>query len=550
MTDLSHQFSDEQLFAQALVRMQTEAQQSLSKFYSMVMKEENTKEPLTPSPHQELIFDFIEAHPWCVVRIPVSTSKTFMMAALALWLMGNEPSERWAVVSGSQAQAKKIIKMCSDYITQPELSEDLALVFPKMGKSTNPNDPWSQNQITIERPAGIRDPSMVAIGIDGKIVGSRISGLLADDLLDFQNTRTKESREKVLSNFYGAIVPRLDPKGSRAIVTNTPWHEGDLTFRLEKDYGWPTITMDIYGFIRLSNVSAAWMAHALDVHIRPSQTRIGDGFDWYRLRAYDPDPEETTPLWSARFPAEKIAELRYGKDGKAATPPFEFACTYLCSPLSEDSARCQRGWIESAKLRGMGKHFLTEYHGDNLVATGVDLAMGKKSHNDQTVFFTIMITPQGDRQIIDIQSGKFSGPAIVDILIDKADRYGSIIAVEDNAAQSYIKEFAGEKRKDIRIHAHTTTGVNKWAMDYGVESIFSEIQNGAWIIPCEAGTAQVHPETQRFIDNCLYYQPPPAHTGDWLMAAWFAREAVRKRFGGSAPPTVGAVRQLVKGGGF
>jgi len=548
--DTTNTLTDEELFTQAILRMQAESRESSCKFFEMVIRHENTKARLKATPHQQLLFDFVENHPWCVVRMPVSTGKTFLMTSVALWLLGNEPSERWAIVSGGQAQAKKILKMISDYITDPELSSDLALVFPKLTKSPNAADAWASHQITVARPPGIRDPSVVAIGIKGKIVGSRISGLLADDLLDFQNTRTKEARATTLSEFYGEMIPRLDPKGSRAVVTNTPWKRDDLTFVLEEQYGWATITMDIYGYVRVSNVDQNWLERILDTHLRPSNTRVGGGHDWYRLRAFDPDPEEKTPLWAERFSAERINEIRYGHAGKPGMPPHEFAMAYLCQPMDEGASRCQRDWVERCKLNGVGLSFLNEYSGDNPVATGIDLAIGKGARHDKTVFFTLMLLPDGSRQIIDIMSGKFDGPEIIDILINKSERYNSLIAVESNAAQEYLIEFALKRKKTLNIQAHTTTKANKFALDFGVESIFTEFQNTSWLIPCDRATRSVNPEIQYFIDDCLYYQPPPAHTGDFLMAAWIAREALRKNMGVSTPPAVGSDRQLVSGGGF
>ena len=548
---MTQQYTDEELFTQAMIRMQHEAQGSLEQFYRMVMRHELTKESLEPAPHQQLLFNFVQHHPWCVVRIPVSTSKTFSMAALCLWLLGNEPSERWAIISGAQAQAKKVLKMVSEYIIDPQLANDLSLVFPRLQRSRSPSDAWAANKITVARPPGIRDPSVIAAGIESKnIIGSRLSGVVADDLLDHQNTRTKTSRENILSKFFGEITPRLDPTGSRAIVTNTPWHREDLTFVLEEEHGWATLTMDIYGYIRVSNYNTNWLAQALDKYIRPSQTRIGSIHDWYRLRAHDPDPEEKTPLWPGRFSEARIKELRYGKDGKAATPPHEFARTYLCEPLNEGAARCKRDWIEKCKLRGRGLTMEPGYDGPDTVSTGIDLAIGKGIKHDSTVFFTTALNKDGDRRILDIESGKYDGPEIIDILLRKAERYNSSITVESNAAQRYLMEFALRRNANLRIHAHTTTRVNKFDMDFGVESLFTEFQNGLWTIPCDSSTGKVHPEIQKFIDDCLYYQPPPAHTGDHLMSCWISREALRKGGGTSAPPSIGRVRQLQTGGGF
>jgi hypothetical protein len=57
---------------------------------------------------------------------------------------------------------------------------------------------------------------------------------------------------------------------------------------------------------------------------------------------------------------------------------------------------------------------------------------------------------------------------------------------------------------------------------------------------------------QEFIDECIYYQPPPAHTGDRLMSAWIAREGARRSRGSRNKPSVGKQRALSQGstGGF
>jgi hypothetical protein len=114
-----------------------------------------------------------------------------------------------------------------------------------------------------------------------------------------------------------------------------------------------------------------------------------------------------------------------------------------------------------------------------------------------------------------------------------------------------LLQWAREERKDINIHAHTTNAVNKRDVDFGVESLFVEFQNGAWVIPCDMN-GKCDPEVQAFIDECLYYQPPPAHTGDRLMSAWIASEGARNSSGDRPPPSVGKPRQLTwnNTGGF
>lgn len=516
------ELSDGQLAIRALFREAKEARYDLTKFYNFVIRHELTKERLTAAPHQKVMFSFIQHHDRSVLRMPIGTGKTFGMAATGLWMLGNDPTERGAIVSKAQQQAQKPLGMIADYITEPRLNANLILVFPNLRKSTRKTDTWSQRQITVDRDPGIRDPSLVAIGVDSAIAGARLSWLVADDTIDDENTCTETNRDKVESNFDGRLMSRMDPVGSKAVVCNTPWHSKDLTYHLEKNAGWPTITMDIYGYIRITNADASWLDEVEGVLIKPSTTRRG----YYRLVEHGEDPNEEIPLWPDRYSVEQIKEIRYGKDGKGGMLPKEFARLFLCEPFDEKAARCQRDWVEKCKYNGMGLDLVSEYTGSNPVYTGVDLGIGKGRRNDKSVFFTFERLPDGSRRILDVDGGKWSGPDIIDKLLSKVERYRSIVTVENNQAQDYIIQFAIKQKKDLIIHAHTTGSINKHHLDYGVESVFTEIKNEAWIIPCDK-YGVCHPEVQNFIDDMLYYQPPPAHTGNYLMACWIAREKAR-----------------------
>lgn len=541
--------SDTEYATRALLKKAARARGSLSDFYSFVMRDELTKERITTAPHQQVACSFLTAHPLCVLRLPVGTGKTYLMAATAMWLLGNDTTCRAAIVSKTQGQAIKPVQMVADYITEPGLSAGLALVFPWLTRSTRAQDPWTQTQLTVERVAGIRDPSLQAYGLETNTPGSRWKFFVADDLIDDENSLTPEARKKVESKFNGRLWSRLDPRDARGVSTNTPWNREDLTYYLENTAGWPTLTMDIYGFVRVSNASAAWLNYALNTMLRPSRTRVNTGnIDWYRLRAHDSDPDEQVPLWPERYSAATIAEIRYGSEGNGGMLPYEFARTFLCEPQDEKAARCQRDWIERCKRLGMGTTLVPRYTGQNPTYTGVDLGIGPKKQHDKTVMVTFSRRPDGRRRILDVDGGRWTGPTIIDKIEDKHDRYGSIVRVETNAAQDYLRQFAVAKRKDLRVQAHSTTTANKHDKDFGVESVFTEFKNDAWIIPCDYA-GKCHPEVQNLIDDCLYYQPPPAHTGNYLMALWLGREASR-RGGSRTGAGVGKKRDMVAVGGF
>ncbi len=524
---------DAELAGRALLRQGAQARVSIEEFYRLVIKHEITKVPLEPAPHQKVMFSFIEHHPKTVHRIPIGCGKTFGMAAAALWLTGNDVTQRGVIVSKTQQLAGKVLGMVSDYITEPMLNQALILAFPWLRKSPRAVDPWTTSKLTVDRPPGIRDPTLMAAGLETAIGGSRLSWIACDDTIDITNSSTPDARNKARENLEGHILSRLDPKYARAMFTNTPWDRNDLTYFLEEEAGWPTLQMDIYGNIRVTNADASWLHMAEQKYLKASKRDP----EVYRLREHGDDPDEVIPLWPERLDVDDIQEIRN------STTPHEFARMYLCEPFDAEAARCQRDWVEKCKKRGIGTSLVHSYNGANPVFTGLDLGIGQGGKHDRTVFFTFELEPDGSRRILNIESGRWLGPTIVDKIGDMHKRYGAIVIVENNAAQDYIRQFADPalnpeaKYKDLIVKAHTTSHKNKISEEFGVESIFLEMRNGAWIIPCDIN-GKCDPEVQMWIDNMLMYMPHK-HTGDHLIACWIARERARRHGHNDPKPKVG-----------
>jgi hypothetical protein len=95
--------------------------------------------------------------------------------------------------------------------------------------------------------------------------------------------------------------------------------------------------------------------------------------------------------------------------------------------------------------------------------------------------------------------------------------FGGDIVVENNAAQDYLLQFTREKGIPVKAH---TTGTSKADPRFGVPSIAQELEMGLWALPLE-------PFIHQWRADCLSYSPDK-HTGDTLMASWFAREAARQ----------------------
>lgn len=425
----------------------------------------------------------LDEHQYVTLIAPVEHGKTQQIGiARPLHRIGNDTEQRGAIISNTATQAEKLLGAITRHI---ERNQRVREVFPHLRPSQRRGDPWHASQITVERKTIAKDPTIQALGIGGPLVGSRLDFAILDDVLDFQNTRTPEQLAKLLDWFDSTLWTRLT-EDAVCWVIGTPWHPRDLLHILKERPDW---------FFR----------HYSAVH-NPDDA----GPAW-------------RPLWSASFSAQRLLKIQRNMT------PRNFARKYLCRVRMDETARFQAAWIARCIANGRGWKMLeraprTPGGRPYPCFTGVDLGIGLDEHHDLTVLFTIAIDPRGRRIVVDIQAGRWTAPEIIRRIHDVHQRYGSIVTVEDNAAQAFLLQWPGANK--IPIQPFTTTAKNKFDESFGVESIAVEFRNGQWVAPSGPQGNDVDPEVRAWLDECLFYQPG-GHTGDRLMASWFARETAR-----------------------
>jgi hypothetical protein len=436
--------------------------------------------------------------------------------------------------------------MVRDYI---EKSAELRLVFPNLYRSQNHGDHWTQTSLVVNRPAGIRDPSLVAVGIGSEnVLGSRLDWAIVDDLLNSENTNTADAMKKVNKWIDTTVLSRLEKSGEgRCVISNTPWHPHDLVMSLQKA-GWATLRMDAEGFVYVQDdVERMRVAEGEGMpfcpwdsdELRPASDDPNDMR--CRLVAHDPDPDGDVTLWPERIDRQELTRLERTSNSRQA-----FLQSYMTRPLDPDAIAVKDEWIERclAVARNAGVHALVESMDPAYISrvvealgvaapcgwapqafTGVDLAFSERSKSDDVAFFTFCPLPSGHRLILNIRIGKWSGPTVMSMVLHDVQAFGSIAAVEDNGAQKMLVQFALKQNASATIKG-CTTGKNKTNPDYGLQSIFVEIENGAWLIPNDRN-GRIPPVVEKWIEGMQHYSPS-AHTADALMAMFFAREIARK----------------------
>lgn len=538
------------------------ARNDVAKFHEFVQRDEATQKRILTQPFQRLIFSFIELFNFCVLMLPPGCSKTSCVMSRSLFRIGKDPTRRVMVISKDQEKSTKTVTTMKTLI---EESNELRLVFPDLKPNERRGEPWTQEKWTVHRPLGIKDPTCSAGSIEKGIAGYRLSDLIIDDTLDEKNTRTQAERNKMWELHESVLIHRLDQgtkeADTRMVVMNTAWDQDDYLHRLmdsDEDKwgrGWPALQIDIYGNVYIRNVTPTeWDPPEL----RPSASNTDakghciNPEGPFRIIAEDDayaaetgDAPDNAPLWWRKYTHDAIAKIR------SKMTEVVFNQTYLLKCRSEETARCKMSWIQACLDRGRkeGHHSMiaasrtNPYVTSNPVVMGVDLAFGVGEENDCSSIATWEIDEHGSCKLIDIYTAQMANATFIrDVVYEKAIAYGDChVVVETVGAQKMMRDILHEKDASLKVRAFNTSGagtMNKWDRVTGVESLFVQVMNAAWILPCPT-SGRVHPEVQKLINACIYYKPT-LHTPDELMACWFAIWWARR---------LHQYAQLEKGGG-
>lgn len=472
-----------------------------------------------------------------LILAPVGCGKTTGVRKALEHEMGRNPNILISYLGGSENHPKKQMAAIKDEI---ERNPRVRHVFPELKKSGGRDEMgrkrrelWSTKSMLIDRPMIHPDPTMQCFGLFGKILGSRSDIIVLDDIINYENSLTEHSRDKIF-DWLSEALSRLKP-GARVWAIGHIWHEEDALMRLSRKKHWfygryECFVLDKDQVIR-NIASEAEGISPDDVEITDSlRDDIGD-IDLDTMTMTKEEILERVDKGEIISCAPTIMSIKDWFD-KIDDLPAIFASMMLWNRLPSNLAsRFHDDWFERCLRLGRGlvtpenkTGFKKSWNGgDGLTYTGVDLGHRKKLGSDKTVIFTVAVLPNQTRQIIDIRSGLWKGPEIIRNINEVYQAFGSMIFVESNGAQHYIHDFAEEMNcMPIRDH---NTGVQKWDIAHGVESLAPELAQGKWMLPCDQNLIP-HPEVGEAIRGCKSFDPT-SHTSDHLMAWWICREGIR-----------------------
>ncbi len=453
------------------------ARDNIDTFVEFVLRDEATGKPVVQSAMHSEWQHVISCQPRVVLQAFRESGKTQQAIARVLWTLGRNPSARCIVAFAAQAQSLSVCRAVSKYLVQ---SAELHLVFPHL----RPGDTWQPDSgvLTVERPHAIKDPSLLAVGTETNLLGRRADLLICDDLVSYEGGRTPTQREKLVGWFFNTPVGTLTAE-ARAIVIGTPQHPDDLLGVLARSPGWFSARFGI-------------------------------------------EDEEGNPRWPEQWPAARIAAKR------EELGPLESAKLLDCLPRSDEDATFKGDWIAAALARGRNTTLYPSYYiprGDRSgyrVVVGVDLGVAQKETSDLTAITTLRVHPDGTRQLLALEAGRWDAPTIIANITSAWQRYSaSVVVVETAGQQDHLRQFlAGGSAIPVRPFK---TGRGEMSLGWQADQLALEMHNAKWILPSGADGQPVG-ETAKLVRALLYHSPAARHTDDrlasLLLARWGAAE--------------------------
>ncbi|HYD69896.1 phage terminase large subunit [Azospirillum sp.] len=213
--------------------------------------------------------------------------KSTLVGLFAAWLLCRDPNRRLLVLAADLRLAKKMVRNVKRIIERHPMTRGLK---PKE------RDQWAADQFTVVRRLELRDPSMLAAGVDGNVTGNRADVVICDDVEVPRTADTALKREtlrEVLREVDFLLVP-----GGVQLYVGTP--------------------------------HSHYTIYADDAHADAGESRpFLDGFRRLVLPVVDKDRS----AWPERFPLEHVERIR------RRSGPNKFASQMLLQPVPASASR-------------------------------------------------------------------------------------------------------------------------------------------------------------------------------------------------------------------
>lgn len=359
---------------------------------------------LKPAPHHQQILDLLTKYPeddLLIVAPPRHAKTTWVGVIYPLFRIMQDPSVHVVYVSSTIEQSlKQSIEVRDSIETNDYFKQVCDDVFPAKNRQ------WQKNMWTIrsQRWRGDKDPTFIATGFDGNILGSTADEIIIDDLNDRKNTATPYMRQKVQDWVARTVLTRRSPRG-RVVCIMTRWHADDLA-------GW----FKTLGFKCLEMQAIGCGGCNIDHQHRPKDA----------------------PLWKEEWSFEKLLKVKTTMDIWQWEGVYQGNPTPIGGTIwKEEWWRYYRTDFESPAQKELPS-LPQDY---SLKIQSWDTSQKEGSENDWSVCETWQYE-QGNYYLIDVYRAKHEYPDLKKAVIEQYRKHypGVVLIEEASSGASLVQE--------------------------------------------------------------------------------------------------------------
>jgi len=313
---------------------------------------------------------------------------------------------------------------------------------------------------------------------------------ILDDMDSSKSVINSDIRDKKFNWFKTEVMPGMNQSFGKIISLGNMIHYDCFMARLQTEPGWKYIMVPI-----IKDGKIAWE----DKYVETI--------------------EEAKIVNIDRPARSKVIPIEWIKEDKGTRA---FNQEYLLVPATDEDRIFKLKFIE--QCLDFERTFLEHRPKGvySIVTQGNDLAISQKESSD--TFAIVTLGKEGNKTVIlNIFADKGLSPNQQKAAVTKqvTDYDSDIIYIEDNAYQAFFSKLMQEET-DLPIRGFTTTA-NKRDEIQGINNIALALENKNYIIPY--GDDHTKELIDRLIKEMQEY--PDGHTGDILMALWFAHRAMK-----------------------
>ena len=149
------------------------------------------------------------------------SGKSTVVGIFAACVLYHHPKTRILILSAESGLASRMVSHIKNILENHPWCEE---ILPDVKKE------WGSHKITIKRPVGIREPSVICQGISGNITGMRSDLIICDDV-EVPNTCNTVQKRINLRDRLRELDFILSPNGAM-IYIGTP-HTHDTVYKTE-----------------------------------------------------------------------------------------------------------------------------------------------------------------------------------------------------------------------------------------------------------------------------------------------------------------------------